>query len=344
MTRTSTRAACTAESFLTLYLQTDCSSCEHQSWESEWLSKLKRAGTFLAKLSEKGLYGTSEITALVQELNETYQKASWDARHMASYAFKKSVARVNATHHKTSPSPLSQEVQPEDVVELQREKRWDEMQEDDYDGNYVASTDPIHPVSADYTHPWDNDDGSWVSDYLTPEEMEVSDDQPTIDIDASAWSWDTNGTEGKCTPANAASQHLYSDDDLSQWKTNNADTQLVAWGPEADATTSAADITLNGSLTTTTIAKEKLKKGHVEQVIAAFWSLVNNPTTTTPIATPTPPQPTQHTDENPTTSLLGNPILNSLPLTSAPTLSENTTTSPSPPSIPKRNEKHHYPV
>ncbi|KNG45347.1 hypothetical protein DDE82_002464 [Stemphylium lycopersici] len=303
-----------------MHLQTDCSSCEHQSWESNWLSKLERAATFLARLSENGCSGTGEITALVQELNETYQKASWDVQHMTSFASKKSVARVNVTHHKTSPSPLSQEVRPEDVVELQREKQWEEIQDEDYDGNYVASTDPIHPVSTDYTHPWDNDDSSWVSNYFSPEEMQVPDDQPTIDLEASAWTWDTNGTEENPASTNATSQKIYPDDCSSQWRTTDTDTQLKAWAPEADATTSAGDITLNGNFTTTTTtttaaaAKEKPEKEHMEKVMAEFWSVVNN---TTPDVNPR--QPTQHTGENPTTSLLENLHLSSLrPTTTTP--------------------------
>jgi hypothetical protein len=138
--------------------------------------------------------GMNEISTLVKELEEQHYVASWEARNMQipPHAFKKSVARVGISDHQTAPSPLKQEVRPEDVVDSRKEhvKDWTEMNEDDYDGDYVASTDPIHPVNTDYSHPLDDDDGSWILNHFSPEEM--ASPVGNLDFDQNGWSWDDN--------------------------------------------------------------------------------------------------------------------------------------------------------
>jgi hypothetical protein len=66
VTRTSVRAACTAECFLTIRLQTECSSCQHKTWQEGWKLKLERARTFLAKLTEKRMPGIEAVATLVK--------------------------------------------------------------------------------------------------------------------------------------------------------------------------------------------------------------------------------------------------------------------------------------
>lgn len=286
MTRTSIRAACTAESFLTVYIQTDCSPCEHRIWESNWESKLERARTFLAKLIEKRMRGVDEISTLVRELNEQYHVACWDARNMPLHAFKKSVARVNVSDHKTARSPLIQEVRPEDVVDpKERMKDWSEMDENDYDGDYIASTDPIHPVSTDYSHPFDDDDGSWILNHFSQEEMDASSNGDVVlDFDHDGWSWDNNDNEKSTTTTFNTTQE---DDPTTRISNDN----LIPWNPEA-----TTPPTLTETSTKDLHIKEKLKQEHTELIIKAFALFVHSSTNSKS------PQP-EHLPEN-ITSLL----------------------------------------
>ncbi|KAI4651320.1 uncharacterized protein J4E78_008011 [Alternaria triticimaculans] len=242
---------------------TDCSPCEHKLWESEWESKLGRARAFLIKLIEKRMYGVEDITTLVKELEEQYYVASWDARNMQipSHAFKKSVAR-------TARSPLAQEVRPEDVVDPKKHlKDWTEMDENDYDGDYIASTDPIHPVNTDYSHPLDDDDGSWILNHFSPEEMESA--AGDLDFDQNGWSWDNNDNvndsdnEKGGAPMIAGSQEENTTSQIG-------DNDLIAWGPEASASSKLSKISMDGLSMEQKHAEEQRKI-----MIDAFWVVVN---------------------------------------------------------------------
>jgi len=273
MTRTSIRAACTAESFLTVYVQTDCSSCEHKLWESNWESKLGRARAFLIKLTEKQRHGVEDITALVKELEEQYYVASWDARNMQipSHAFKKSVARVSITYHQTARSPLTQEVRPENVVDPKKHnKDWTEMGANDYDGDYIASTDPIHPVSTDYSHPLDDDDGSWIFNHFTPEEMEPT--AGDLDFDQNSWSWD-DSDHANDNDSEKGGIRVVDKSQEENTTSHNGDNDLIAWGPEASVSSELWKISMDGLSMEQKHAEEQRKI-----IIDAFWVVVNERT------------------------------------------------------------------
>jgi len=273
MTRTSIRAACTAESFLTVYVQTDCSPCEHKLWESNWECKLGRARAFLIKLTEKQMHGVEDITALVKELEEQYYVASWDARNMQipSHAFKKSVSRVSITYHQTARSPLTQEVRPEDVVDPKKHnKDWTEMDANDYDGDYIASTDPIHPVSTDYSHPLDDDDGSWIFNHFSPEEMEPT--AGDLDFDQNGWSWD-NSDNATDNDSEKGGIRVVARSQEENTTSQIGDNDLIAWGPEASASSKLSRISMNGFSMEQKHAEEQRKI-----IIDAFWVVVNEPT------------------------------------------------------------------
>jgi len=216
------------------------------------------------------MYGVEDITALVKGLEEQYYVASWDARNMQipSHAFKKSVARVSITYHQTARSPLTLEVRPEDVVDPKKHnKDWTEMDANDYDGDYIASTDPIHPVSTDYSHPLDDDDGSWIFNHFSPEEMEPT--AGDLDFDQNGWSWDD-------------SEHANDDDSekgeirvVAKSQEENTTSQighndLIAWGPEASASSKLWEISMDGLS-----MEQKHAKKQKELIIDAFWVVVN---------------------------------------------------------------------
>lgn len=212
------------------------------------------------------MLGTPEISALVKELEDQYYVASWGARNI-SHAFKKSVARVSVSDYRTVRSPLKQEVHPEDIVDL-KEKDWAEMDDHDYDGDYIASTDPIHPVSTDYSHPLDNDDGSWIFNHFSSEELEASNNEDVVlDFDQTGWSWDNDNSENSIPI-------LRSQEENHTLKTDEKD--LIAWGPGAEAPHMSVDISMNGLIT-----REKLEKERIELTIEAFWTMVNDSTINT---------------------------------------------------------------
>ncbi|KAI4955994.1 hypothetical protein J4E91_000204 [Alternaria rosae] len=181
-----------------------------------------------------------------------------------SHSFKKSVAR-------TARSPLTQEVRPEDVVDPKDHvKDWTEMDENDYDGDYIASTDPIHPVSTDYSHPLDDDDGSWILNHFSPEEMET--EAADLDFDQNGWSWDNNdhsndkdSDKGRI-PLLAKSQE---ENTTSQIGGND----LIAWGPEASASSMLLKTSMDGLG-----MEQKHAKEQKELIISAFWVVVNDST------------------------------------------------------------------
>jgi hypothetical protein len=212
------------------------------------------------------MLGTAEVSALVKELEDQYYIASWSVRNI-SHTFKKSVARVSVSDYKTVRSPLKQEVQPEDVVDL-KEKDWAEMDDHDYDGDYIASTDPIHPVSTDYSHPLDDDDGSWIFNHFSSEELEASNGEDVVlDFDQTGWSWDNDNSENSIPI-------VKSQEENHTLKIDEKD--LIAWGPEAEAPPMSVDVSMNGL-----IMREKLEKEQIELTIEAFWTVVNDSTINT---------------------------------------------------------------
>jgi hypothetical protein len=230
---------------------------------------------------------------------------------MFSHAPKKSVYRVNVSDHTKAKSPLLQEVRPEDISDT-RPKEWAEMDEEDYDDNYIASTDPIHPVTTDYSHPLDDDDGSWMLNHFSPDELDSSAEAVAVDFEKEHnWSWgDDSNDEWK---------EENSDDDTGQWDTTTKPEEgLMAWGPEAEVTSASVELDMHGLLRN----EEAIQKEHVQEVVKAFWAVVNG------------------TDDNndrqsrhPTNELNG--LLHNLDL-SASTCALRTTSPPTPPTTPTK--------
>jgi hypothetical protein len=269
------------------------------------------------------MLGVDEISTLVRELDEQYHVACWDARNMPLHAFKKSVARVNVSDHKTARSPLIQEVRPEDVVDpKERMKDWSEMDENDYDGDYVASTDPIHPVSTDYSHPFDDDDGSWIFNQFSQEEMDASSNGDVVlDFDHDGWNWDNDDSKKSTTTTFNTSQE---DNPTTQIDNDN----LILWSPEATASSALTETSTNGLH-----IKEKLKQVHTELIIKAFNLFVHNPTNATT------PQPRQ-LPENITSLLQTLDITPTIPTTPPPCITPTTKS----PQIPCAYDSPHSPA
>lgn len=220
--------------------------------------------------------GMEEVRGLITELEDQYTLESWETRNIFAPARKPSVTRAAISEYERAPSPLVHEVQPEDIIEADGRKEWADMDENDYDGNYCASTDPIHPVDTDYSHPWDDDDGSWVLNHLSPEELEAPSPDIIVDLDRSSWSWgnacSSEGTKSTLTAMKQKGKGHVSDNEQQMADRDlGKDVEcLVAWGPEANATSSTRQINMD-SISRAVDART----GRVEEVINAFWTTVN---------------------------------------------------------------------
>jgi hypothetical protein len=279
ITANSIKAACITESLLTIYLRIECGPCQHKTWEDEWRLKLERANTFLTKLRQHNLPGVEAVTALVKELEAEYATASWDTRNMFAHAPKSSVTRVQYSHYEKKASKLPQEVRPEDIID-KRTKAWAEMELHEYDDNYEASTDPIHPVSTDYSHPLDDDDGAWILQHLSPEDLAGTQFDSGLDFNNTdhGWNWDGNSSNLEIEEAKNEwqSQNTFQDHEETGIKPcDEIGTGLVAWGPH---TLKSLTTTLTSTPTTT---QDEEHKARVAQVIETFWSVVNHSSATT---------------------------------------------------------------
>ncbi|KAI4713095.1 hypothetical protein J4E89_002073 [Alternaria sp. Ai002NY15] len=168
-------------------------------------------------------------------------------------------------------SPLTQEIRPEDVVDPKKHmKDWTEMDENDYDGDYIASTDPIHPVSTDYSHSLDDDDGSWIFNHFSPEEMEPT--AGDLDFDQNGWSWD-NSDNATDNDSETGGIRVVAESQEENTTSHIGDNDLIAWGPEASASSKVSKISMDGLSMEQNHAEEKRKV-----IIEAFWVVVNEPT------------------------------------------------------------------
>jgi len=308
ITANSRKAACIAESSLTIYLQIECDRCQHTAWEDAWKLKLERAKTFVAKLQQRDIPGVEEVAALVKELEAEYATASWNTRTMFAHGPKPSVTRVKHTFYKKAASRLPQELRPEDIVD-KTDKEWTEMEGHEYDGNYEASTDPVHPVITDYSHPLDEDDGAWILDHLSEAGVVEMPDGDHFDFEnGHGWSWGEENTdpEPQTTAEKWQEEVAKPAEGTGTGQTaENNDNTLMAWGPEANASLSTATIQLNGMT-----RREEEHKAKIEQVIATFWSVVNQNVPSTGLQPSTPPPSSEDTSIT--------PLLETLDISSTP--------------------------
>ncbi|KAL6704867.1 hypothetical protein ACN47E_007550 [Coniothyrium glycines] len=237
ITRTSIKAACSAESSLVVNSIVRCGPCEHAEWERIWSERLYRARTFLTKLKEKRLLGQEDVTRLVDELENEYTLAAWDTRNMFVQAAPRPVQRIQPAEFRKSSSPLTQNLQAHDIVDMIKSKSWEELDQSDYDWDYVASTDPIHPVNTDYAHDSDHDDEGWKLSHSNFEEHEIPISHELLNLTDTGWTWGTG----------------------------SANT-----GTDTATASMAAHVTMSGMISVTAAENDM-----IHQVIKAFWRVVN---------------------------------------------------------------------
>lgn len=107
-------------------------------FEGAWKWKLSAAHLFLDKLKENRFPGISEVSALVEELQDECNMASWNTRLQFPHVHKARVTRVQLGQFTQQSSPLREEVAPEDISD-QREVADHAHPDYKYDFDYVVS-------------------------------------------------------------------------------------------------------------------------------------------------------------------------------------------------------------
>jgi hypothetical protein len=240
---------------------------------------LDRAIAFRDRL--KGLPGAEEVARLVKDLEQEYENAAWDINKMFPDARSQNVGRVPCMPEKTKElrrmrmaSLLKHEVQPHEVVltEEKHESGWIDNGDDNLE-DFVASTDPVHPVCTDYTHPLDNDDGSWMLEHFTAEELRSSaaDNDFVTDHSLNNWGWGNETAAAEAIDETNTARNS----EGTPWNGDTTDasdtTKLTPWGPDANTCASSAQLGLNGIRT----AQDE-NNTVIEETIKAFWRVVNS--------------------------------------------------------------------
>lgn len=214
--------------------------------------------------------GVQEVAALIETLEEDFNSASWSTRALFPHSHKERGVRINLGHFEKAPSPLRQEVFPDDVPEPPNVVDSDNL-DYVYDWDYVASTDPIHPVDTNYAHPLDDIDPSWMLNHLSLEDFEASGGEVGFDANEAELLW----TDGVNTSNQAATTW---NDDIEHWDQNEPNTEKT--DPVND--NAACDYKAGLSPPTPTSGLHSQKNDNLSQqeriqmVVNEFWKIVND--------------------------------------------------------------------
>lgn len=258
--------ACRSESYLNFVFALDCGPCQHKAFEDGWKQKMRLAETFLGKLKEKGLPGVREVETLVEQLKEDFNRATWNTRTLFPHAHKERTGRVSLGQFQKAPSPLSRELFPEDISEP-LEVIGSDHPDYEYDWDYIASTDPIHPVDTNYAHPLDEVDPSWMLNHLSPEEFERSGEKISFDTSEIDMIWG-----GSLEEANARSMEWV--EDTPAWACDDAGGDQA---PEDSPGATSLQSQIKPYVEDGSVFSER-----VDMVIQHFWRVVNGTTASDP--------------------------------------------------------------
>jgi hypothetical protein len=243
----------------------ECGACQHQAWEDAWKLKLDRARTFLAKIREKDMPGTQEVARLVQGLEEEYTIETWKTRNMFANVPKPRISRVQHTQYQKTPSKLKHEVTPENVIEKVVEKDWSELNEEDYDGDYVASEDPLHPVNTNYDTLWTQGYPGGCEEEHAPESEEH--EGGTFNENDSGW--DPGDGIGDGQNVAKVAHEKWQAEETTPLTIRQDGTSVTGWGPGAELSTSTSMLRIDNAN-----AVEEHEQ-RIQQTIQTFWVVVN---------------------------------------------------------------------
>lgn len=247
--------------------------CQQERWEMAWNVKLTRAKTFLDKLKNRSMPGVEEVSLLVNDLESQYTSASWGICKIFAQTPGQSITRVGITDDKRVCSPLSREVLPEDITETQSTDEWTEMDDSDYSGNNVASTDSLHSVDLNYSNSLDSDASTWNLSEFSPKELESPTSDTNIDFDCHDWDCGFQDNDERSISHTSRRSNRNTPSSLSQVQNDASGSlgkEVFARGPDKSATNSTV-LSLSGS-----VHNEQTQKWRVEEVLASFWDFVND--------------------------------------------------------------------
>ncbi|KAH6625679.1 hypothetical protein C7974DRAFT_277558, partial [Boeremia exigua] len=187
-------AACKPGAYINMFIPVNCGPCEFLAFERDRDRKLSMAEGFLEKITEKQFPGVLEVTILVDELKNRLSTETWVAQKRFPDTHKdRTIIRVELGHSTAQASPLRNEVFPDDIPEPPEVIHPDHP-DYVYDYDYVASTDPLHPVDVNYTVY--ETDSTWIADYFSPEDLEQTGDEVGFDAtDEANAAWTANTPE-----------------------------------------------------------------------------------------------------------------------------------------------------
>ncbi len=322
--RSGIRAACSSESSLTLFSKIACGPCQHRIWDERWLAKIVRANEFINKCKRDGIEEDVEVSTLYSlhfsfllsfpitkslifqqeelhdltiQLTQEYTSASWLIHRTLPTHAKPRPPRVKTSTYARTSSPLVNEVLPADleIYSSDAKKNWFDMKEDEYDGDYVASTDPLHPVCTEYPDLMDESDmsGRWVfqhDDAADEQEDEVwsADGEGAFEFDSSVndWSWGEPGNAGGAENiGEEGARRILSREERGSGDVclQNAEVGSRVEGREGEEEEEIPSSSTRTTTMTGVIQHEELNEGqedrHTEQqrkrIIKEFWKVVN---------------------------------------------------------------------
>lgn len=255
--------ACRSDPYLSLVLPTTCGPCQLKDFESVWIRKLSIPDLFLTRLNEHGFPGVPEVSVLIEQLRDEFNTASWGTRTLFPHSHKAHTTRVHLGRFERVGSPLRREVALDEIRECPEVIDYSHP-DYIYDGDYIASTDPLHPVDVRYAHSLDDVDTGWVRDHLSPEEWgQMEHDMGFINEDeASLWA----GCSGHEGPVD------------ENWREDTEDgpteTRDQTVGSAENQKTRSRYQAVEEELRSSMSRDDELAK-RIEMVISAFWSVVN---------------------------------------------------------------------
>ncbi|KAF2477396.1 uncharacterized protein BDR25DRAFT_364186 [Lindgomyces ingoldianus] len=315
-TRTRKITACSADGYMLVNASTACGSCLRQEWEAPWISKLNKAKTFLARLIEKDLPGQYSVAEHIEQISKDYDAAAWKIRdHFPSD--KVSIQRASMGQKVNKKSPLSNEVQPEEVLDghIQQDGG---LKEDGLDPSLLSPAelwDPPNPgpdidrfpleytdaAPLDYTtHPADSQ--IYQHEYILVQFGGPRDGQDTNVHYGHAWDREENAgtksSQGGLTEPDAGAgagvdpvaEAFNLPTQLSQTNFSNcefdsespsAGGDLIAWGLDIDAQSSSS-ITRMDSVKPISKPNSWMQQVQVEQVLKLFWEVIEASPNRTP--------------------------------------------------------------
>ncbi|KAF2714801.1 hypothetical protein K504DRAFT_496703 [Pleomassaria siparia CBS 279.74] len=249
------KAACCAEAYLAIRLSFNCGQCYENKWERNCKQKLAQAKNFLAHLIEADLPGVFKVSEEIKKLEQANEQDAWKIRQANPHINRVPIKRVESREDPPGKSLLSNEIRPKDVVLLEENQH-----EFDDDEDCVLSTDPLHPITSNYSF-FDDLDTSWTHDILAQEVTLLEGDS-----NAEAFT-DWSGP----APSGTHVKSEWNRQTFSDWAVVDQTSDLTGWSPDVENSSSSGIVGIGGLQT----ADEEMHDAQVAQILELFWKAID---------------------------------------------------------------------